>query len=68
MSGAHFYIEYFDGRVTQIEFRTLASAKKAYQLYDREPEDGAKSWGWEAKPEVPTLSQQIRAQKARAVL
>lgn len=66
MSGAYFYIEYRDGRVTQVEFKTAASAKKAYQLYDRKPEDEARSWGWEVNCEPPTLSQKIRAKKALA--
>ena len=66
MSGAYFYIEYRDGRVTQVEFKTAASAKKAYQLYECEPEDNARGWGWEVKCEPPTLSQQIRAKKALA--
>lgn len=63
MSGAFFYIEYVDGRVTQIEFKTIAMAKKAYSMYDDEPENDAKTWGWEIKNEPLTLSQQIRAKK-----
>jgi len=66
MSGAFFYIEYKNGSVTQIEFKTQAMAKKAYALYDREPEDNAKGWGWDTKYEAPTLTQQIRARKANA--
>ena len=66
MSGAYFYIEYRDGRVTQVEFKTSAMARKVYQLYDREPEDTAKGWGWDTKYETPTLTQQIRARKANA--
>ena len=64
MSGAYFYIEYTDGRVTQIEFRTPAQARKAYKLYCKEPEDSAKGYGWEIKTNPPTLSQQIRTRKA----
>jgi hypothetical protein len=63
MSGAFFFIEYIDGRVTQIEFKTIAMAKKAYSMYDDEPENDAKSWGWDTKYEAPTLAQQIRAKK-----
>ena len=63
MSGAFFYIEYMDGKVTEVEFKTSAMAKKAYMMYDREPEDNAKSWGWDTKYEAPTLAQQIRAKK-----
>lgn len=66
MSAAYFYIEYMDGRVTQVEFKTSASARKAYLLYEREPEDNARCWGWDVKSEPPTLSQQIRAKKALA--
>ena len=66
MSGAYFYIEYQDGRVTQVEFKTSASARKAYALYEREPEDNARCWGWEVRRDPPTLSQQIRAKKALA--
>lgn len=66
MSGAYFYIEYRDGRVTQVEFKTSASARKAYALYDREPEDEACGWGWEVRCDPPTLSQQIRTKKAMA--
>lgn len=63
MSGAFFYIEYMDGKVTEVEFKTPAMAKKAYMMYDREPEDNAKGWGWDTKYEAPTLAQQIRAKK-----
>lgn len=57
MSGAFFFIEYTDGRVVQIEFKTKKMAKKAYKMYDGEPEDGAKRWGWNIKYEDPTLAQ-----------
>ena len=63
MSGAFFYIEYKDGLVTEIEFKTAQMARKAYNLYEKEPEDTAKSWGWDIKREVPTLAQQIRTKK-----
>jgi hypothetical protein len=66
MSGAFFYIEYNDGKVTEIEFKTQAMARKAYKMYEREPEDNAKSWGWDTKYEAPTLAQLIRARKANA--
>ena len=65
MSGAFFFIEYNDGKVTEVEFKTPAMARKAYKLYDREPEDNAKAYGWDTKYEVPTLAQQIRARKAK---
>ena len=64
MTGGFFFIEYVDGRITEIEFKDANKAKKAYMLYDREPENNAKSWGWEIKCEPPTLSQQIRTKKA----
>ena len=63
MSGGFFFIEYNDGRITEIEFKTAKMAKQAYVLYDREPEDDAKAYGWDTKYEVPTLTQQIRAKK-----
>jgi hypothetical protein len=63
MSGAFFYIEYTDGSVTQIEFKTAQMARKAYKLYEKEPEDNAKGWGWDTKYEEPTLTQQIRKNK-----
>ena len=63
MTGDFFYIEYNDGRITEIEFKDAKKAKKAYSLYDREPEDDAKAWGWDTKYEAPTLAQQIRANK-----
>jgi hypothetical protein len=63
MSGAFFYIEYKDGSVTEIEFKTASMARKAYKLYEKEPEDNAKGWGWDTKYETPTLSQKIRAKK-----
>jgi hypothetical protein len=63
MSSAFFYIEYNDGSITQIEFKTSAMARKAYNLYEKEPEDNAKGWGWDTKYEVPTLTQQIRTKK-----
>lgn len=65
MSGAYFFIEYRDGRVTEIEFKTQKMAKKAYELYDKEPEDCAKGWGWDTKYEIPSLAQQIRRNKAK---
>lgn len=66
MSGAYFYIEYTDGRVTQIEFRTPARAKKVYDLYCKEPEDTACGYGWEIKTDPPSLSQKIRTRRAQA--
>ena len=63
MSGAYFFIEYRNGTCTQIEFKTPALARKAYQLYDKEPESSAKGWGWEIKYDPPTLSQQLRARR-----
>ena len=63
MSGAFFYIEYRDGSVTQIEFKTVQMARKAFKLYEKEPEDNAKGWGWDTKYEKPTLAQQIRENK-----
>jgi hypothetical protein len=63
MSGAFFYIEYTDGSVTETEFKTTQMARKAYKLYEKEPEDNAKGWGWDTKYEVPTLTQQIRENK-----
>ena len=68
MSGAFFYIEYKDGLVTEIEFKTAQMARKAYKLYEKEPEDNAKGWGWDTKYEVLTLTQQIRAKKANKEL
>ena len=62
--GGFFFIEYEDGSVTEIEFRTAKSAEKAYKLYAKEPEANAKGYGWDTKYEVPTLAQQIRAKKA----
>lgn len=63
MSGAFFYIEYRSGKVTEIKFKTAKMAKKAYELYDKEPEDNAKGWGWDTEYETPTVAQQIRAKK-----
>ena len=66
MAGAVFYIEYTSGRITQIKFRTPAAARKAYNLYAKEAEDDARSYGWEVIPETPTLWQQIREKKILA--
>ena len=63
MSGAFFYIEYKNGSVTEIEFKTAQAARKAYKLYEKEPGDNAKGWGWDTKYENPTLAQQIREKK-----
>ena len=63
MSGGFFFIEYTDGSVTQIEFKSTTMARKAFKMYEKEPEDNAKPWGWDTKYEVPTLSQQIRENK-----
>ena len=68
MSGAFFYIEYDNGSVTQIEFKTLEMARKAYKLYCKEPEDNAKGYGYEVKCEPLTLSQRIRAKKVQPAL
>jgi len=68
MSGGFFFIEYTDGSVTQIEFKTVQMASNAYKMYEKEPEDNAKSWGWDTKYEVPTLTQQIRAKKSNKEL
>ena len=65
MSGGFFYIEYDDGRITEIEFKNASKAKKAYMLYDKEPEANAKAYGWDTKYETPTLAQQIRARKMK---
>ena len=65
MSGGFFYIEYEDGRMVEIEFKSADKAKKAYMLYDKEPEDNAKAYGWDTKYEEPTLAQQIRARKMK---
>jgi len=60
---AFFYIDYKDGRTTEIRFKTAASAKKAYLLYEKEPEDNAKGWGWDTEYEQPTLTQQLRKKR-----
>lgn len=65
MSGAYFYIEYRSGKITEIKFKTAKMAKKAYELYDKEPEDNAKGWGWDTEYETPTVAQQIRARKMK---
>lgn len=67
MQAAYFYIEYRDGTCRQQEFKSMTAARRAYQQYDLEPEVGARAWGWEVKPEQPTLNQQIRARRAMAV-
>ena len=67
MSGAFFFIEYQDGRVTEIEFKDPAKARKAYKNYAKQPEDTAKRWGWDTRYEAPTLTQQIRAKKRLTV-
>ena len=66
MAGAVFYIEYTSGRITQIQFRTPAAARRAYKLYSREAEDDARSYGWEVVNDAPTLTQQIREKKIQA--
>jgi hypothetical protein len=63
MSGGFFFIEYIDGSVTQIEFKSTKMARKAFNLYEKEPEYNAKSWGWDTKYEKPTMAQQIRENK-----
>lgn len=63
MTGGFFYIEYTDGRITEVEFKDAKKAKKAYVQYDCNPEDDAKAYGWDTKYEAPTLAQQIRAKK-----
>ena len=66
-TGGYFFIEYRDGTVTQIKFKSASMARKAYNLYDKEPEDNAKGWGWDTEYETPSLQQQIRARKAAHV-
>ena len=65
MTGGYFFIEYDNGSITQIEFKTAKMAEKAYKLYAKEPEDNAKGYGWDTKYEAPTLAQQIRASKVK---
>ena len=65
--GGFFHIEYTDGRYTEIRFKTAAMAKRAYEMYAKEPECTAKAYGWDTEYEQPTLSQQIRAKKVRHV-
>jgi hypothetical protein len=56
MSGAFFYIEYQDGRVTEIEFKTPAQARRAYENYAKQPELTARGWGWDTRYEAPELT------------
>ena len=63
---AYFYIEYKSGKFTQIKFRTPKMAKKAYDLYCKEPEDDAKGYGWETEYDPPTLTQQFHAKYANS--
>mgnify|MGYP000414376926 CR=1 FL=1 len=66
MAGAVFYIEYNDGKITQIKFQTPARARQAYNLYSKEVEDEAKSFGWEVIPDQLTLTQQLRERRVAA--
>ena len=63
MTGAFFYVEYYDGTIKETEFKSQSGAKKAYKAYDKNPESNAKGYGWDTKYDKPTLSQQIRARK-----
>ena len=63
MTAAYFYIQYRNGTYRETEYKTARMAKRAYELYDKQPEDSAKGWGWDTKYEAPTLDQQIRAKK-----
>jgi len=67
MSGAFFYIEYKDGRVTEREFKTPAQARRAYENYARQPELTARGWGWDTRYEAPELTQQICAKNLTLV-
>ena len=67
MQAAYFYIEYRDGTCRQQEFKSMTAARRAYQQYERDPEDSARAWGWEIKPQEPTLSQQLRDRRSMAV-
>jgi hypothetical protein len=62
-----FFIEYEDGTVKQVEFKTAAMARKAYTTYSKKPEYTAKGWGWDTTFDEPTLNQQIRTKKALTV-
>lgn len=64
MAKAYFFIEYKDGKLTQINFKTPGLARQAYNFYCKHPEDNAKGWGWETLYEPPTLTQQIHAKRA----
>jgi hypothetical protein len=46
---AVFYIVYLDGKRTEVKFKTDAMAQKAYKMYNSEPEENAKCWGWEIR-------------------
>lgn len=67
MNGGFFYIEYADGKVTEIEFKNAKMAKRAYDRYAKCPEDNARGYGWDTKYEKPTLTQQIRVNKINKV-
>ena len=56
MPGAYFYVEYRNGKITEIKFKTAKMAQRAYELYDKEPETNAKGWGWDTEYETRWLS------------
>ena len=63
MTSAFFYVEYNDGKVTQVEFKTVALARRAFNRFAKAPEDNVRGYGWDTKYETPTLTQQIRSRK-----
>lgn len=60
----HFYVEFADGTARIETNLSKIQAKRLYNKCNKNPENNAKSWGWE-ESDPYRLSQQIRAKKAR---
>ena len=58
----NFYIEFCDGTARIESNLTMNQAKRLFNKNNKNPETGAKGWGWE-ECHPARLSQQIRAKK-----
>lgn len=59
----NFYVEFADGTARIETNLSKTQAKRLYNNCNKNPENNAKSWGWEESNPCK-LSQQIRAKKA----
>lgn len=60
---ALFYIEYRNGKYSEVECSTQRTAEHLYAEYSKRPELTATGWGWELNDPANSLNRQIRQKK-----